>query len=152
MGSMAFATIVGHLTRDAELKYSNSGTAICAFSIATNSRVNKGGQWVDEPNFWDVALFGKKAESVNQYLTKGKLVAVSGDMRQDKWEKDGQPRMKVAISASDVQLLSSGDGQGRAQTGQSERRPAERPSNAPARRDSLPARNPGDDFQDDIPF
>jgi single-strand DNA-binding protein len=113
MGDLAVAVIVGRLTRDAELKYTTSGTAICAFSIATNSRVKKGDQWVDEPSYWDVDLFGKKGESVSQYLTKGKLVAVEGDMRQDKWEKDGQTRMKVRVNANDVQLL-GGSGEGRA--------------------------------------
>jgi len=178
MGDLAVAVIVGRLTRDAELKYTNSGQAICSFSIATNSRVKKGDQWVDEPSYWDVDLWGKKGESVNQYLTKGKLVAVEGDMRQDKWEKDGQQRMKVRVNANDVQLLGGGEGRGAA-GGQGDSRPsygnqpsggqgrpeyrdggsrpasAPRPmGNAPGREGSrAPERGPGgDDFTDDIPF
>jgi single-strand DNA-binding protein len=112
MGDLAVAVLVGRLTRDAELKYTSSGQAICSFSVATNARVKKGDQWVDESSYWDVDLWGKRGESVNQYLTKGKLVAVEGDMRQDKWEKDGQQRMKVRINANDVQLIGSGEGRG----------------------------------------
>jgi single-strand DNA-binding protein len=110
MGDLAVAVIVGRLTRDAELKYTTSGLAICKFSVATSARVKKGEQWVDESSYWNVDLWGKKAESVSQYLTKGKLVAVEGDMRQDKWEKDGQQQMKVLITANDVQLLGGGAG------------------------------------------
>lgn len=110
MGSLAIATLVGHLTRDAELKYTNSGQAICSFSVATNTRTKKDDQFVDEPNYWDIDLWGKRAESINQYLTKGKLIAVSGEMRQDKWEKDGQQRMKVRITANSVEFVGSGGG------------------------------------------
>ena len=112
MGDLAVAVVVGRLTRDAELKYTNSGQAICHFSIATNARVKKGDQWIDESSYWDVDLWGKRGESVNQYLTKGKLIAVEGDMRQDRWEQDGQQRMKVRINANDVQLLGSGENRG----------------------------------------
>ena len=167
MGDLAVAVIVGRLTRDAELKYANSGTAICHFSIATNARVKKGDQWVDESSYWDVDLFGKRAESVNQYLTKGKLVAVQGDMRQDRWEQDGQQKSKVKITANDVQLLGTGQGGGSApegaaeaggsraapQYGQNSRAPA--PSRSP--QGAQPPRGGqgpagGDDFTDDIPF
>ncbi len=167
MGDLAVAVVVGRLTRDAELKYTNSGTAICHFSVATNSRVKKGDQWVDEPSYWDVDLFGKRAETVNQYLTKGKLVAVQGDMRQDRWEQDGQTKTKVKITASDVQLLGSGQGGGNSsegggysggsgQQGYSPRQqqPAQRPQGGPSRGgpQNQPAGQGGDDFTDDIPF
>lgn len=157
MGDLAVAVIVGRLTRDAELKYAASGTAICAFSIATNARVKKGDQWVDEPSYWDVDLFGKKGESVSQYLTKGKLVAVDGDMRQDKWEKDGQTRMKVRINANDVQLLSSGEGRG-APGGDSRPGTEVRPvgersfGQVPRPAPREPDRGNGGEFTDDIPF
>jgi len=165
MGDLASVVIVGRLTRDAELKYANSGTAICHFSVATNARVKKGDQWLDEPSYWEVDLFGKRAESVNQYLNKGKLVAVSGDMRQDHWEKDGQTRTKVIITANDVQLLGSNTGGGNAQEGGSasgqgyaprggQAAPARPQGPAPAQRSGTqaPSTGAGDDFTDDIPF
>lgn len=164
MGDLSVAVIVGRLTRDAELKYTSSGQAVCSFSVATGSRVKKQDQWVDESSFWDVDLWGKRAESINQYLTKGKLVAVQGDMRQDRWEKDGQQRMKVRITANDVQLVGSASGQGQGSSpgqnhgGDSGRAPqaapygareAQRP--APARPQAAPSAG-ADDFPDDIPF
>jgi single-strand DNA-binding protein len=148
MGDLSVAVIVGRLTRDAELKYTPSGQAVCHFSVATSSRVKRGDQWVDESSFWDVDLWGKRAESVNQYLTKGKLVALQGDMRQDKWEQDGQGRMKVKITASDVQLL--GSSQGEARGGQDGETHARAPANAPAARPAAPVAD--QDFTDDVPF
>ena len=175
MGDLAVATVVGRLTRDAELKYTNSGQAICSFSVATNSRVKKGDQWVDEPNYLDVDLWGKKAESVNQYLTKGKLVAVNGDMRQDKWVKDGQQRMKIRINANDVQLIGGGPGEGRqayggqggegrtagtegrgfgrGDGGQAGGKSGARPGYQGREQPRQPERSsPPDNFTDDIPF
>jgi single-strand DNA-binding protein len=158
MSDLAVAVIVGRLTRDAELKYTNSGQAVCHFSVATSSRRKKGDQWVDESSFWDVDLWGKQGESINQYLTKGKLVAVEGAMRQDRWEQDGQTRSKTLITANTVQLLgSSGGGSGSygGQGGQGSvsERPARSPGEAPASRGpSAPAGPSADDFTDDIPF
>jgi single-strand DNA-binding protein len=161
MSDLAVAVIVGRLTRDAELKYTNSGQAVCHFSVATGSRRKKGDQWVEESSFWDVDLWGKQGESINQYLTKGKLVAVEGSMRQDKWEQDGQTRSKTLISANTVQLLGSSGGQsgGSGQGGSSYERPqsgSQGAKEAP-RSGSSPAgpSGPGsgsDDFTDDIPF
>lgn len=169
MSDLAVAVLVGRLTRDAELKYTNSGQAVCHFSVATGSRRKKGDQWIEESSFWDVDLWGKQGESINQYLTKGKLVAVEGTMRQDKWEQDGQTRSKTVISASTVQLLGSSGGQGSGGSGGSSyERPqqsggyqqgAGRPQAAAPRGGSAPADGTasgpatgGDEFTDDIPF
>jgi single-strand DNA-binding protein len=166
MGDLAAAVIVGRLTRDAELKYTNSGMAICHFSVATGAKVKKGDQWVEESSFWDVDLWGKLGETINQYLTKGKLVAVQGDMRQDRWEKDGQTRTKVVIKANDVQLLGPNQSGGYSQEGtpaQAGSRngsayPARSPAASPSRtgvpaQQNQPSGSPqGDDFTDDIPF
>lgn len=163
MGDLATAVIVGRLTRDAELKYTSSGSAICHFSVATNARVKKGEQWVDESSYWDVDLWGKLGESINQYLTKGKLVAVQGEMRQDRWEKDGQTRTKVVIKANDVQLLGGNQSggyssEGSAGTGQAyaprggQAAPARPQGPASGLRAGTQAPQGGDDFTDDIPF
>jgi len=130
-GTMATGTFVGRLTRGAEMKYTSGGAAICSFSIATDSRVKKGDQWIDEPSYWDVDLWGKTAESVNQYLTKGKLVAISGSIRIEKWENDGQPRQKVRVNADTITLLGGKEGHGEEQGRQEERRPPRAPASAP---------------------
>jgi single-strand DNA-binding protein len=166
MSDLAVAVIVGRLTRDAELKYTNSGQAVCHFSVATGSRRKKGDQWVEESSFWDVDLWGKQGESINQYLTKGKLVAVEGAMRQDKWEQDGQTRSKTLITANTVQLLGSSGGSGGpggsyerpqasgAPQGAGGARPQGDPQAGPQapRNGGGPASPAGDDFTDDIPF
>lgn len=107
-------TIIGRLTRDAEMKYTNSGAAVAKFSIAVNDRRKKGEEWVDEASFIDITLWGKSAEAVTQYLTKGKQIAVQGKLKQDRWEQDGQPRSRVGVTALSVQLL--GDGRGATHT------------------------------------
>jgi single-strand DNA-binding protein len=165
MADLSIAVLVGRLTRDAELKYTNNGQPVCHFSVATGSRRKKGDQWVDESSFWDVDLWGKQAETLNQYLTKGKLVAVEGTMRQDRWEQDGQARMKVIISANTVQLLGGGQGNqagGYQASGYGPENgpgPGSQPAGGPREwqgrnpaQPSSPRHGPSDTFTDDIPF
>jgi single-strand DNA-binding protein len=98
-------TIIGNLVKDAELKYTNSGTAITGLTIAVNRSVKKGDQWTEEASFFDVSLWGKRGESLNQYLQKGIKIAVLGSLKQDRWESDGQKRSRVVIMANNIQLL-----------------------------------------------
>lgn len=100
-------TIVGRLTRDAELKYTNSGSAVTSMGIAVNRSRKDGDQWVEEASFFDVSLWGRRGESLNQYLLKGTRLAVTGELRQERWEKDGQKRSRVIIHANNIQLLGS---------------------------------------------
>jgi len=108
MSDLAQTVLVGRLTRDAELKYTPSGTAILHFSVATSAKVKSGDQWTDYPSFWDVDLWGKLGESIAQYMTKGKQVAVSGTMSIQRWEKDGEKKQKVVITAQTVCMLGGG--------------------------------------------
>lgn len=110
MVDLNHVVLIGRLTRDAELKFTASGQAVCKFSIAVNRRKKSGENWVDEPNFFDIVLWGRQGETLNQYLVKGKLVGVDGELRQDRWEQDGQNRSKVEIVAANLQLLGGGNG------------------------------------------
>ncbi len=112
MEDVNYVIMIGRLTRDAELKYTNSGLAVSSFSLAVNRRKRSGDSWEDEVSFFDLALFGKRAESLNQYLTKGQQVAVEGSLQQDRWEQDGKSRSKVRIIANNIQLLGGRGGQG----------------------------------------
>lgn len=112
MADVNHVILVGRLTRDAELKYTSAGFAISNISIAVNRRRKNGDQWVEEASFFEVNLYGKTAEALKPYLLKGKQIAVEGELRQDRWEQDGQPRSKVVISASNVQLLGGAQGSG----------------------------------------
>ena len=104
--------IVGRLTRDVELKYMNNGNAVASMSIAVNRSKKEGDQWVSEAHFFDVSYFGKGAEAVKPYLTKGKQIAVQGSLRQNRWEKDGQKQSRVVIVADSVELLGGNGGNG----------------------------------------
>ncbi|MGO9309203.1 MAG: single-stranded DNA-binding protein [Spirochaetia bacterium] len=144
MADINRVVLVGRLTRNAELKYTNNGSAVSKFGLAINQRRKKDDQWVEEAHFFDIVLWGKTAESLNQYLVKGKQVGIEGQLRQNRWEQDGQARSKVEIFATNVMLLGSGSGgrQGQgapADPGASRSEPAE---GAP----------PADNFEDDIPF
>ncbi len=112
MADVNHVILIGRLTRDAELKYTSGGFAISNISIAVNRRRKNGDQWVEEASFFEVNLYGKSAESLKPYLLKGKQIAVEGELRQDRWEQDGQSRSKVVISANNVQLLGGGQGSG----------------------------------------
>ena len=107
--------LVGRLTRDPEMKYSGNGGAILRFSLAVNrSRRNQDGTWAEEANFFDCVYFGKGAEAVSQYLSKGRQVAVQGELRQDTWKtQDGQSRSRVEIWVNNLNLIGGGqrDGQ-----------------------------------------
>lgn len=110
MADVNYVILIGRLTRDAELKYTTSGLPIASLGLAVNRRRKNGEQWIDEASFFDVSLFGRSAESLKPYLVKGKQIAVEGELRQDRWEQDGQPRSKVVIAANNVQLLGGGQG------------------------------------------
>ena len=147
MADLNHVVLIGRLTRDAELKQTANGQAVCKFSIAVNRRKKNGDQWEDEANFFDIVVWGRQGESLNQYLVKGKMVGVDGELRQDRWQQpDGQNRSKVEIVANYLQLLGGSSGQGgnsgssASQTGQ---------QNWKGQNDSAPAE---DNFADDIPF
>lgn len=107
MADINHVVVVGRLTRDAELKYTNSGYAVSKVSIAVNQRRKVNDQWTDEVSFFDVVIWGKTAESLNSYLLKGKQIGVEGRLRQNRWEQEGKQRSRVEIVSSNIQLLGS---------------------------------------------
>ena len=143
MADINHVTLVGRLTRDAELKYTNSGQAVSNIGIAINQRRRRDDQWVDEAHFFDCVVWGKTAEALNQYLVKGKQVGVEGQLRQSRWEQDGRTRSRVEIFVNNLQLL-GGRNDGVAPR---DEEPVGRAS--PPRGGALPA---ADEFDDDIPF
>lgn len=103
-------TLVGRLTKDADIRYTTSGTAVLNFSVAVNESRKQGEQWVEEVNFFDVTLFGRMGESIHKYMAKGKQVAISGRLQQQRWQRDGQNYSKVAVIANYVQLFGGAQG------------------------------------------
>ncbi|MDR3173632.1 MAG: single-stranded DNA-binding protein [Treponema sp.] len=165
MADLNHVTLIGRLTRDAELRYTASGQAVCKFSIAVNRRRKNGDQWEDEANFFDIVLWGRQGESLNQYLVKGKMIGIEGELRQDRWQQDGQNRSKVEIVANNLQLLGGSGGSGASggsgnwhagNSGGGASAPWSGNSaqnQSPAEQEAPAARGAGDDgFTDDIPF
>ena len=106
MASFNNVTLVGNLTRDVELRHVGANnTAVADVSIAVNERVKKGDDWLDEVNFFDCVLWSRKAEVAAEYLGKGSPILVSGRLKQETWEKDGQKRSKVKIIVNELQML-----------------------------------------------
>ncbi len=100
--------LVGNLTRDVELKYTPSGTAIAKFGLATNRtyKDTMSGENKQEVMFIDITVFGRSAEVANQYLSKGKKVLIEGRLVLDQWvDATGQKRSKHSIVAEKVQFM-----------------------------------------------
>lgn len=157
MADVNTVVLVGRLTRDAELKYTNSGMAICEFALAINTRRKQGEEWVDEANFFDITLFGRQGEAIQRYMTKGKQVAVEGRLKQDRWQNnEGQNRSKVAVIANNVMLLGGpGEGGGGDRGGASDGAPRGGASRGPAPRPQGGGRSDNFDdsqFEDEVPF
>ena len=116
MANINRVVLVGNLTKDPELRSTPSGTSICKLRIAVNTRrKDETGQWVDKPNYFDVAVWGNQGESCAQYLSKGRPVAIDGRLDWREWDAtDGSgKRQAVEIIAENVQFLGSrGDGGG----------------------------------------
>lgn len=139
--------IIGNLTRDPELRSLPSGTAVVTFGIATN-RVwkNKEGQKQEDVQFHNIVVFGRQAEIVNQYLTKGSLVLVEGRIQTRSWDgKDGSKQYRTEIVAEAIQF-GPRSGQGAPQTNPGTR------TNAP--KEEMPVIDiEGDDIKpEDLPF
>lgn len=105
------AILVGNLTRDPELRYTPSGAAVATLGLAVNQKYKSGNEWKEETLFIDVVVWGKQAESCNQYLSKGRQVLVEGRLQERRWESDGQKRNKTEIVANAVKFL-GGRGEG----------------------------------------
>jgi single-strand DNA-binding protein len=105
MASFNRTIIVGTLTRDIELRYLQSGTAVGEVGIAVNERYKKGEEWVEEVSFFDCVFWARKAEVLAEYCGKGSSILIEGRLKQERWEKDGQKHSKVKIVADDFKML-----------------------------------------------
>lgn len=104
--SVNVVVIAGNLTKDPEVRRTQSGMPIVSFGVAVNDRRKnpQSGQYEDVPNFFDVVAFGDRWEKLAQYMPKGCKVTIQGKLRWSQWERDGQKRSKVEIVAEDVEL------------------------------------------------
>jgi len=107
---MNVAILVGRLTKDVELQYLPTGTAVATGALATNRQVKKGENWETAADFHNFKLFGKKAEYLQNYSQKGSRVSIRGGLRTDKWtDQQGNNRYNHYIYVEEVEILSSKD-------------------------------------------
>jgi single-strand DNA-binding protein len=152
MGSVNKVILVGNLGRDAELRYTPGGAAIATINMATTEVWNdKAGQRQEKTEWHRVVLWGKQAESLAEYLTKGKQIYIEGRLQTRQWDdKDGNKRYTTEIRGDRIVLLGGGSGRG---GGGMSRGGGEESFGSPA-----PASGHGQDMpdqpltDDDIPF
>jgi single-strand DNA-binding protein len=129
----------GRLTRDAELKYTNTGVAILKFSIASNKSFKKDDKWETKVTFMECVVWGKYGESLAKHLTKGKKITVKGETEQNTWERDGVKHSKHQINVDAVYDAYTGT-----KTGNTSEPDQPEGKEIPS--------NTNNDFNDDIPF
>ncbi len=117
MASFNRVVLLGNLTRDVELKYTQNQVAIGKIGLAVNDRVKKNNEWVDEVTFVDITFFGRTAEVASEYLSKGSQVLIEGRLKYESWESDGQKRSKLAVIGERMQMLGSRTGGGKPHSG-----------------------------------
>ena len=96
--------ISGNLTRNPELRQTQSGTSVLSIGVAVNDRHKNAstGEWEDYANFIDCTLFGNRAEAMDRLLQKGSKVTIDGKLRWSQWERDGQKRSKIEVIVQDI--------------------------------------------------
>lgn len=148
MGCINKASISGNLTRDPELRTTQSGTPVLSMGVAVNERVKRGDQWEDRPSFVDVTVWGARAEALSKFLRKGLRVAVSGRLRQDRWQdaKTGENRSRLGIVADEVDVMTPRDG------GRKRQAPVPQQAQQQAVPYAAPAPAQPDPYDEDIPF
>lgn len=158
MASYNRVVLMGNLTRDPELRYIPSGTAVAEIGLAVNDRrKNANGEWVDETTFVDVTLWGRTAEIASEYLTKGSPILIEGRLKLDSWEgQDGQKRSKLRVVGERMQMLGRGP-EGGGGSGGGARPPARRDRNTRPNPSGSESQSVDSSFgeappEDDIPF
>jgi single-strand DNA-binding protein len=113
MASFNRVILVGNLTRDIELKYTQGGTAVTELGMAVNDRrKTQSGEWIEETTFVDVTLWGRTAEVASEYLSKGAPVLIEGRLKLDTWETEGKKNYKLRVVGERMQMLGGRGGSG----------------------------------------
>lgn len=107
MGSLNKVMLIGNTGRDAEMRYLSTGTAKTDFTLAVNSRRRgPNGEWENQTDWFNVVLFGERAERISQFITKGIQLYVEGRLSQRQWDDDqGQRHYRTEVIASNIEFL-----------------------------------------------
>lgn len=153
MSSLNKVILIGRVGNDPEIRYTGNGEAIANLSLATSERWKdkNTGEQKEQTEWHRVESFGKLAEIIGQYVKKGALLYVEGQLRTRKWQdQNGQDRYTTSIRINEMKMLSKA-GENAGQGGQQQSAPA--PQQQQQRRPApLPAQGGFGDFDDDIPF
>ncbi|MBL6713106.1 MAG: single-stranded DNA-binding protein [Pirellulales bacterium] len=160
MASFNRVILLGNVTRDPELRYISSGTAVTDVGLAVNDRrKNASGEWVEETTFVDVTLWGRTAEVAGEYVTKGSPLLIEGRLKLDTWEKDGKKNSKLRVVCDRMQLLGGrgdgGGGRGRSSRPANEQQANDQHNSGGESYESAGSSSGGSDSfggDDDIPF
>ena len=158
MANLNKVMLIGRLTRDPELRYLQSGTAVCDFGVAVSRNYTKAsGEKTEEVLFVDVTAFGRQAEVVGEFLQKGRPVYVEGRLKLDRWtDQSGQKRSKHGVVLERFQFLDfRSGGEGGAGRGEGAGREQTRGAGGEQTREARPQKANDDDFDtgdDSIPF
>lgn len=129
--------LVGNMTRDIELRYTQGGSAIANTAIATSRKFTSNGEKKEEVCFVDITFFGRSAEIANQYLRKGSKILVEGRLKFDQWsDQNGQKRSKHSVIVETMQML---DTKGQSQNQDGQGNPNEHPDYPPQNRPTAAA-------------
>lgn len=150
MASFNKVILAGNLTRDPQLSVLPSNTSVCEFGMAVNHKWrSQEGEMREDTCFVDMRIFGKRAEVINKYMSKGKPILVEGRLKYDQWEaKDGGKRSKLYVIVENFEFLGGGGGGsgGGGRGGSSSR------NDRNADYDEMPPVASGAENADDIPF
>jgi single-strand DNA-binding protein len=150
--------LAGNLTRDPELRYTGNGMAIAKFALAVNRKWKDGntGDMKEEVTFVDIDAFGKQAETIGQYLKKGRPILIEGRLKLDQWEdkQTQQKRSRLGVVLESFSFLDSGQGR---EGGDFNSGGGGAPAMRSRPQQSAPAAAPGDadavpPEEDDVPF
>ena len=152
MPNINIAILAGNLTRDPELAITPKGSSVCKFGIAINRTFkDASGTSRDETTFVDCEAWGKTAEAISKYLSKGRAIFINGRLKLDQWEDKttGNKRSKLSVIVETFQFVDSKQGEHDPEKGSTRRDTNDR---RPHMQDAKPAFDPNEDMDEDVPF
>ena len=160
MANVNKVILIGNVTRDPEVKFTPKGSAVTDIGLAVNrSFTLDNGEKREEVTFIDVTFWGRQAETLGEYIKKGRSLYIEGRLQLDTWDdkQSGQKRSKLRVVGESFQFLgtrpggSGGAGDGEGEGGHYEQRSSQRPAARPPQRQAAPPPAESED-RDDIPF
>jgi single-strand DNA-binding protein len=110
MSDLNIVALVGRLSRDAAVRVSAKGDIFCQFGLAVNRSRKRDDVWEEVPHFFNLSLYGERAEKLAPYLVKGQAVSLQGHLVLDRWESQGMPQSRLDVAVDDLRLIGAAPG------------------------------------------